>query len=79
MHPKPYPEMPHAKFSLPDTISSVEGLLEAHEGIFRAVSSGDLAVTVARDLSALVEAQRRILETTVLELRLSKLEGETKS
>ena len=78
VHPKPFPEMPFAKFSLPDKISTAEGLLEAHGGVLRAVSTGDLALPLARDLSAIVEAQRRLVETTDLEIRLSKLESEAK-
>ena len=74
VHPKPYPEMPRAKFSLPEAISSVEGLLEANVGILRAVSTGELAPALARDLSAIVETHRRLMESTDLELRLSKLE-----
>ncbi len=79
VHPKPYPEMPLARFSLPETIGSVEGLLEANVGILRAVSTGDLAPALARDLSAIVETHRRLMETTDLEMRLLKLEKDAKS
>lgn len=76
LHPKPFPEMPMAEFTLPDSITTVDGLLEAHAGILKAVAAGDLAVPLARDLSAIVEAQRRLVETADLETRLSKLEKE---
>lgn len=78
VHPKPYPAMPLAEFSLPETISSVEGLLEANGGILRSVSTGDLAPALARDLSAIVETHRRLMETTDLEMRLLKLEKDAK-
>ena len=78
LHSKPFPEMPMAEFALPDSITTVDGLLEAHAGILKAVAAGDLAVPLARDLSAIVEAQRRIVETADLETRLSKLEGKVK-
>ena len=79
LHPKPFPEMPMAEFTLPASISTVDGLLEAHAGILKAVAAGDLAVPLARDLSAIVEAQRRLVETADLETRLSKLERETRT
>ena len=79
LHPKPYPDMPSAEFELPQTIATVDGLLEAHGSILKAVSEGDLAVPVARDLSAIVEAQRRLVETADLEARLVKLEEKLKS
>ena len=79
LHPKPYPDMPSAEFELPQTIATVDGLLEAHGSILKAVSEGDLAVPVARDLSAIVEAQRRLVETADLEVRLVKLEETLKS
>ena len=71
--------MPMAEFTLPDSIITVDGLLEAHAGILKAVAAGILAVPLARDLSAIVEAQRRLVETADLETRLAKLEMETKS
>jgi hypothetical protein len=74
LHPKPFPEMPMAEFSLPESITTVDGLLEAHAGILKAVAAGDLAVPLARDLSAIVEAQRRLVETSELEARITRLE-----
>ena len=79
LHPKPFPEMPVAEFALPESIATIDGLLEAHGGILRAVSAGGLAVPLARDLSAIVEAQRRLVETADLETRLAKLEKETRA
>ena len=79
VHSKPYPEMPVAEFALPESIATIDGLLEAHGSILRAVSEGGLAVPLARDLSAIVEAQRRLVETADLETRLAKLEKETRA
>ena len=57
----------------------MEGLLETHGNILKAVSTGALPVPLARDMSAIVEAQRRLVETAGLETRLAKLEEKLKS
>lgn len=77
LHPKPYPEQPFASFTLPDSITTAAGLTEAHAGILKAVADGELAVTLARDLSTILETQRRLVETADLETRIAKLEQRT--
>ena len=77
LHPKPYPEQPVVSFRLPDTITTAAGLTEAHAEILKAVADGELAVTLARDLSAILETQRRLVETADLETRIAKLEQRT--
>ena len=75
LHPRPFPEMPTAEFELPDDLSKPEALQQDHENIMRAVATGELEVPLAKDLSAILESHRRILETTELEARLSALEA----
>lgn len=77
LHPKPYPEQPVVSFRLPETITTATGLTEAHAEILKAVADGELAVTLARDLSAILETQRRLVETADLEARVAKLEQRT--
>lgn len=76
LHPRPFPEMPTAKFNLPESISTAEGLMLAHAGILRVVAEGELEVPLARDLSAIIESQRRLVETLELESRIAQLEKE---
>jgi hypothetical protein len=77
LHPRPFPEMPTAEFKLPDNLEKPDALKQAHENILRAVASGELEVPLAKDLSSIIEAHRRIVETVDLEVRISKLESET--
>ena len=74
LHSKPYPEQPTVSFRLPGTITTAAGLTGAHAEILKAVAEGNLAVTLARDLSAILETQRRLVETADLEARIAKLE-----
>lgn len=74
LHPRPFPEMPTADFDLPDTLDNPDALKQAHENVLRAVAKGELEVPLAKDLSAIMEVHRRIVETVDLEARISKLE-----
>lgn len=76
LHPKPFPEMPTARLNLPESISTAEGLMVAHAEILRAVAAGDLEIPLARDLSTILESQRRLVETLNLETRIERLEKE---
>jgi len=74
LHPRPFPEMPTAQIDLPENLNDPDALRQAHETVLRAVATGDLEVPLAKDLSAMTEAHRRIVETVDLEARISKLE-----
>ena len=76
LHPRPFPEMPTVQFDLPDRLDDPDALKVAHETVMRAVAKGELEVPLAKDLSAIMEAHRRIVETVDLEARISKLEKE---
>lgn len=75
IHPKPQPEPRIVQFALPEKIST-EHLPEVHESIMQATAAGELAVEDARDLSAMLETHRRIIETVELEQRITRLEQE---
>ena len=75
IHPKPQPEPRIVQFTLPEKIGT-EHLPEVHESIMQATAAGELAVEDARDLSAMLETHRRIIETVELEQRIARLEQE---
>jgi hypothetical protein len=75
IHARPQPEPRVVELALPEDISSAAGLMAAHETILRAIASGELSLEDARDLSGVLETQRRLVETVELEQRLAKLEG----
>jgi hypothetical protein len=74
-HPKPQPEPRMVSFDLPETIST-DTLPDIHKSIMQATANGDLAVEDARDLSAMLETHRRLIETAQLEERIARLEQE---
>lgn len=76
VHPKPQPEPRMVSFDLPEQIGTSEGLLAFHEPVLRATGTGELALKDARDISAMLETQLRLVETVDLEQRISKLEEE---
>ena len=50
-------------------------LTEVHTNVLRAVSQGEMSLDEAKDISVLVETQRRIVETGEIEARLTRLEA----
>lgn len=74
IHSKPQPEPRVIGFELPAQIDGSEGLLAVHEAVLRACASGELALDDARDLSGMLEAHRRLVETLDLEQRIARLE-----
>lgn len=75
VHSKPQPEPRIVAFDLPDELRSTDSLLSVHESLLRAMASGNLALEDARELSAMLETHRRLLETVDLEARIAKLEA----
>lgn len=78
LHPRPYPEMPTAEIELPENLDNTDALREAHEAVMRAVACGELEVPLGKDLSAILETHRRIVETVDLESRIAALEASKK-
>ena len=76
VHPKPQTEPRIVAFDLPDNIEGAVGLLSAHDALLRATAAGSVALEDARDISAMLETHRRLVETLDLEQRISKLEAE---
>ncbi len=73
LHPRPQPVARPIAIDLPDT-STVEGITAALGVITKAAASGQIAPAEAQSLSALIEDQRKAIETGELLERLEKLE-----
>jgi len=74
LHAKPQPQPRHVTFVLPESIEGGGGLLSVHAGVLRAVADGGLSLEEARELSAILETHRRMIETETLENRIAELE-----
>lgn len=73
-HPKPAPER-FVSLELPETPSDGSAdLLAIHAAILRAVAAGNVSLEEAGQLSAIVQAHARIIETASLEARITALE-----
>jgi hypothetical protein len=79
IHPKPQPEARIVSFDLPEQITGTESLLGVHETLLRATATGDLALEDAKDISAMLETHRRLVETVDLEQRITRLEQEKRT
>ena len=65
-------------FELPDNIGTAQGLLALHGAVIKGVAAGSVALSEARDLSAMIETQRKIVETIDLDMRIAALEENQK-
>ncbi len=74
VHPKPQPEPRFVSFELPETIETPQALLALHAGLLRETATGGIALEDARELSAMLETHRRLVETVDLENRIAALE-----
>lgn len=74
LHPRPQPVARPVEIDLPDT-SATDGIKAALSTITRAAVGGQIAPAEAQSLSALIEAQRKALETGELLERIEKLEA----
>lgn len=74
LHPRPQPVARSIEIELPDT-STVEGITSALSVITKAAANGQIAPAEAQSLSALIEAQRKAIETGELLERIEKLEA----
>jgi hypothetical protein len=55
-------------------IGDAESLLKVHATLLRSIASGDTSLEEAREMSAILETHRRLVETVNLEERISRLE-----
>ena len=62
-------------FGVPDDCNDACPLLAFHASLIRATASGQIAVSDAREMSALFESHRRLIEVADLESRIAKLES----
>lgn len=76
IHPRPQPEPRMVSISLPEKIKTAEELMQAHAEVLKATAEGSLALEDARDLSAVLETHRRLVETVDLEARIARLEAQ---
>jgi hypothetical protein len=73
IHPRPAPVARSIEIALPDT-STAEGIKAALATITQAVATGKISPSEAQSLSAIIEAQRKAIETDELLSRIEKLE-----
>lgn len=74
LHSKPNPQPRTISFALPEAMETTRDLLTIHAAILQATASGTLPLDEAKELSAILETHRRLVETTDLETRLAALE-----
>ena len=74
LHPKPQPEPRLVSFELPESIENSAHLMQAHANLLRATATGELALDEAREISIMLDAHRKVIETASLEDRIRKLE-----
>ena len=74
IHPRPAPIARPIEITLPDT-STVEGINKAIACLVAATAEGRIAPSEAQSISALIEAQRKAIETGDLLERLEALEA----
>ena len=72
-HILPRPKDPPVRIG-PLPMGSAEELLQARESLMKKVASGQLTPHEAQPIDSLIEGQRRIIETHVLDKRLRALE-----
>jgi hypothetical protein len=78
VHPKPQPEPRYVTLDLPEEFGDAESLKNVHATLLRSIASGDSSLEEAKELSAILEAHRRLVETVDLEERIARLEREQK-
>ena len=74
IHPRPQPEPRYVAFELPEKFGDTESLLQVHVTLLRSTADGGLSLDEARELSAILETHRKLVETVELESRIRKLE-----
>jgi hypothetical protein len=67
------------KFALPESLITARDVSEALSGVIVQTAKGDLSPDEATNVTALLEAKRRAIETTELEKRLADIEAKLES
>ena len=73
LHPRPAPVPRTIQIGLPDT-STLEGIRAALGAIAQSIANGDIAPVEGQGLIAVIDAQRKAIETDDILTRLEKLE-----
>jgi hypothetical protein len=71
---KPSPEERTTSFAIKH-VKTATDVVEAISDLLKATANGEVTITEAKELTSIVEAQRKAIETTDLEARIIKLEG----
>ena len=64
-------------FELPESLITARDVSEALSGVIAQTAKGDISPDEATNVTALLEAKRRAIETCELEARISRLEERT--
>ena len=75
---KPQPSAETIKFALPEDSNTAAALVALHCSLLHATARGEIGVGDAREMSALFENHRRLIEVADLENRIAKLEESQK-
>lgn len=75
LHSRPQPEARLVRFQLPENFASADALSQIHANVLKSVARGELSLDEGQEISAILENQRRIIETTEIAARLAKLEA----
>ena len=57
------------------SVKSAADVVEAISDLLKATANGEVSITEGKELTSIIEAQRKAIETTELEARIIKLEG----
>jgi hypothetical protein len=74
IHPRPAPTPRTVQLQLP-TIDTAKDMPGAIAGVLKAVTDGEISPSEAQSVVAIIEAQRKAVETTDLQERIESLEG----
>jgi hypothetical protein len=75
IHPKPQPEPRYVELDLPEKLDDAEALKAFHATLLHSIASGETSLEEGRELSAILETHRRLVETVDLEKRIANLEA----
>lgn len=75
---KVQPAAETVSFEVPENSGTAQGLLALHGAVINGVAAGEVPLSEARDLSAIIETHRKIVETIDLEARIAALEANQK-
>ncbi|HUQ37041.1 MAG TPA: hypothetical protein VM144_11755, partial [Aestuariivirga sp.] len=63
IHPKPQPEPTYVELQLPEKLDDAQALKTFHATLLQSIASGETSLEDGRELSAILETHRRLVET----------------